>query len=221
MYNIRNAIMQDASSISAIHHQCWKECYPYLPQGLHDLRGKDFRMRQWATTLGSSGKHATFVLEAARGILGFSHVKENTDPGIPEAHAELHACYFDLSIRRSSAGPSMMRHMLQWVVENEMKNCSVWAWEKNPVRRTYGALGLEIVCKRNRVIEGFSAPEVGYLCRDIPALTKKLDSMITQLDARGGRERSRQFEPSRLSPTEIRGGKALKPSPKSLLPTHS
>lgn len=221
MYNIRKATKQDASTIAAIHHRCWKECYPYLPKELHALRGVDVRMRQWENTLGSSGKHGTFVLEIDCRVLGFAHVKENADPAIPDAQAELHACYFDPCVRRSSAGPAMMRQMLRWAIENDMKSCSIWAWEKNPVRRTYGALGLEIICRRNRVIEGFAAPEVGYLCRDATALTKKLDLMITQVDARGGQERSQQFEPSRLSPTEIRDGKALRRDQKSLLPTHS
>ncbi len=221
MYSIRQAVMQDASTIADIHHSCWQECYPYLPKGLHDLRDREVRFNQWLKRLEGSGDFQTNVLEVSGAVAGFAHVKANDDDAIPEADAELHACYFRPHLRRSSAGPAMMKQMLLWTREQGMTACSVWAWRQNPIRRTYGALGLEIACKRDRQIAGFRAPEVGYLCRDIPSLIQTLEKMISQLDARGGQARSRQFAPSRLSPIEIRDGKARERDRKSLLPTPS
>ncbi len=198
MYNIRKADVQDIPLIAKIHVECWTECYPYLPAGLHALRDYSSRLSLWEERVQRRSEGQTFVLETCSVVRGFGHVMQNDDVAIREAPMELHACYFVPEVRRGPAGPEMMLTMIDWVIDQGDTAFCVWAWERNPIRRTYGALGLEPVIRRKRQIEGFTAPEVGYLCSDLTAIRKKLFAMIEQLSERGGQARSQQYDPTRL-----------------------
>lgn len=207
MYKIRPALMRDVEEIAQIHVSCWTECYPFLPDGLHVLRGVDQRRQLWADRVGCNQGGIALVLEVGGRVSGFSYTMESNDTDLPEADAELHACYFRPEARRTTAGPQMMLEMIDHAEASGWSSVAVWAWLENPVRRTYAALGLLPVVKRLRVIEGFAAPEVGYLCSDLADLRGRLIRMINSLERRGGASRNSQFAPSRLRPIEIRSGK--------------
>lgn len=207
MYKIRSAFIQDVDSIARIHVSCWGECYPYLPVGLHEMRGLEYRQRQWAAELSTSGASGTLVLLDGDVVVGFSHVKRNTDKDIPEADIELHACYFLPEYRRSFAGPQMLQRMVGTVISQNWSSCCLWAWSKNPVRRTYGALGFKPVVRRDRMIGEFSAPEVGYLCQDLPALNERLSKNLSRLSQRDVQTRNQQYSTDRFRPIALRSGR--------------
>lgn len=198
MYNIRVANWQDATAIASVHVACWRECYVYLPRGLVERRNFEARLVQWEERLLYTGQTLTLVLEQAGRVVGFGHVKRNDDSGMKQAQAELHACYFLPEMRGGSAGPAMMLRMVEWVAEQGFSTCGVWAWKQNPIRRTYAALGLEIVSRRDRVIDEFEAKEVGYLCRDLGKLMVKLRRMIIQTEARALRVKNQRSCRDRL-----------------------
>ncbi|WP_321832290.1 GNAT family N-acetyltransferase [Thalassovita sp.] len=206
MYKIRPASMRDVEGIAQIHVNCWTECYPYLPKGLHKLRGVEHRRMHWRKRIADHNDGIVLALEIDGEVKGFSYTMRNNDPDMPLAEAELHACYFLPEARRSSAGPQMMIEMIDHAHKFGWESICVWAWVKNPVRRTYAALGLEPLVHRERVIGKFSAKEVGYLCLDLGKLSEKLEANAILIERRGGASRSLQFRPARLRPIEIRNG---------------
>ncbi|SPJ27649.1 GNAT family N-acetyltransferase [Falsiruegeria mediterranea] len=207
MYNIRPAAIQDVDSIARIHVACWGECYPYLPLGLHEMRGLGYRQQQWGAELSTGGVGGTLVLLDGDRVVGFSHVQPNNDRDIPEADIELHACYFLPEYRRSLAGPQMLQRMVGMVLSQGWLSCCLWAWSKNPVRRTYGALGFKPVVRRDRTIGDFCAPEVGYLCQDLPVLNERLSKSLNRLSRRDVQTRNQQYSKDRFRPIALRSGK--------------
>ncbi|MBR9651892.1 GNAT family N-acetyltransferase [Thalassovita aquimarina] len=197
--------MQDVEAIASVHVACWAECYPFLPLGLHEKRGILERAEQWRRRIVDPGLSCTYVLEDAGRIVGFSHVMDNRDTDIA-AQAELHACYFLPEYRRLPAGPQMMLRLLDHVDTIGWTSFCLWAWLQNPVRRTYGALGLHPEVRRDRVIEGYSAPEIGYVCNDIPAVRRRLERNVIQLERRGGASRNQRYCSDRLRPIALRNG---------------
>ncbi|UWQ29897.1 GNAT family N-acetyltransferase [Leisingera sp. M523] len=190
MYSIRFACADDAAGIAKVHVQCWEECYPFLPQGLRRARNLSVRVEQWKHRLAQPAEGLTWVLEDEGRIVGFAHLAPNSDPEIPEAAADLHACYFLPEYRGSTAGPEMMAEMLRASLTLGWKTFCIWAWRENPIRITYRALGLLPVVRRSRELCGFSAPEVGYFHPDASAMIRKLENMAIQIERRGGETRS-------------------------------
>ncbi|UWR40229.1 GNAT family N-acetyltransferase [Phaeobacter inhibens] len=194
MYSIRIARAVDAEEIARVHVQCWEECYPFLPAEIRQARNLDSRLSLWMRRLGCKDIARTWVLEDAGCIVGFAHLVPNTDPEIPAADAELHACYFLPEYRGTTAGPKMMSVMLRYALSNGWGTFCIWAWRDNPIRITYRALGLTPVVRRDRELCGYSAPEVGYYHADATAMIEKLDNMVTQIELRGdGRRSLRRF----------------------------
>jgi GNAT superfamily N-acetyltransferase len=204
MYNIRPASIRDVDEIARIHVSCWTECYPYLPCEMHRIRGVEYRRNQWETKLSNPGDHMTWVLCDASGLAGFSHIQRNTDLDIPLGGVELHACYFLPRLRRSLAGPSMMQEMLRYARYEGHTGCSIWAWEANPLRRTYSALGFLPLARRMRTIGGTKAPEVGYYCGDLDRLEERLVRSIKSLGQRDVQTRNLQYSPDRFHPIALR-----------------
>ncbi|WP_404932673.1 GNAT family N-acetyltransferase [Phaeobacter gallaeciensis] len=204
MYNIRPASIHHVDGIARVHVACWTECYPYLPSEMHRIRGIDYRRKQWQTKLSSPGMHMTWILSDASGIAGFSHIQLNMDPDLPVGGVELHACYFLPRLRRGLAGPNMMQEMLQYARSEGHASCSIWAWDSNPLRRTYNALGFLPLVRRMRVIGGAMAPEVGYHCDDLDRLERRLVRSIKSLGQRDVQTRNLQYSPDRFRPTALR-----------------
>lgn len=206
MYNIRKATMQDVESISRVHVACWAECYPFLPAELHQKRSVAVRQTQWARRIELPQGSVTLVLVVGGQVVGFGHAMPNSDPDLPDVDFELHACYFLPEHRRSAAGPEMMAALLAHAVDHSATSICVWVWRDNPLRVTYGLLGLKAVVRRRRTIEGHSAPEVGYVSRDIPSLVNRLGCMAANVAQRACASGNQQFQPDRLRPLEIRSG---------------
>ena len=206
MYRIRNATLQDARAISEVHVQCWRECYPFLPDGLHQARSVQVRFDQWVARLRGDAAHYTLVLEDAGRVVGFGCAVPSRDEDLPDADWELHACYFLPEYRRMAAGPEMMRKLIEGAEEQGARSVCVWVWEDNPLRITYGQLGLRPEVRRNRELCGYEIPEIGYLCKDLKRLSAKLEVMSSALARRGGASQSLQFDQARLRPIDLRNG---------------
>lgn len=198
MYSMVIATSQHVSAIATIHHQCWTECYQFLPPEIHEARGPEFRKSQWQALLSEpSPDHFTIALLHGGQVVGFGHVKCNTDPDIPEAKAELHACYFLPAHRRQHIGPEMLLKLIRTSENRGWDTFCVWAWKQNPIGRTYGALGMQRRISRDRVIDKQAAPEIGYFCGQVDLLKAKLQRMATRLASRDAPPRNQRYSPNR------------------------
>lgn len=194
MYKIRKAFPQDVDDIAKIHVECWRECYPFLPEKLHQIRSVSVRSQQWCERLsGVEPEGVTRVLLDEGHVVGFGHAMPNGDPDLPDIDYELHACYFLPQYRRLSSGPQMMLEMIDASLSLGAKSFCVWAWRDNPIRLTYSSLGLQPRIRRDRNIEGYCAPEVGYVSKDIDLTRKKLNTMIISLKRRRASSGNQQF----------------------------
>lgn len=95
MIEMRSANLEDASDIARIHVSCWRDVYPFMPEEVHTARGYEMRLKQWTELLSNPNPNTQILVVDDEGTtIGFTMVKENEDPAIPEARGELHAAYF-------------------------------------------------------------------------------------------------------------------------------
>lgn len=192
MYSVEVAHPESVWEIAKVHVDCWRECYTFLPEGLHAARAIEVRARQWQDRIENPNGSLTLNLLDRGIVVGFAHIAKNGDADMVGICAELHACYLVPQYRGTRAGPEMMLRMLDHAQEMSWESFSVWAWKKNPIRRTYAALGLKKVIEREREICGYRAPEVGYVHRDIHEIKEVLKRSITSLQKRDDGTRSRR-----------------------------
>ena len=200
MYSIEVARPQNVLEIAKVHVECWGECYTFLPDGLHAARTVGVRVKQWRERIERPDGSQTLTLRDHGTVVGFSHIAINGDADMAGICAELHACYLLPKYRGTRAGPEIMLRMLKHAEQMGWTSFSVWAWRKNPIRRTYAALGLEKCIERDREICGFRVPEVGYIHRDIPGIKGILQRNITLLKKRDDGMRN----PRRLTTHRLR-----------------
>lgn len=175
---IRLAELSDVAEISAIHVACWHEVYgAFMPSELLAARGIGRRVAQWSERV-SAYDHGVYVLEdAGAGCIGFAVAQANADPAIA-CPGEFHACYIRPAARGGDAGPVAMRALAMHLRLRDLWPACVWAFRGNPYRRIYPALGCRPVVLRDRVIEGYSVPEIGYVVPDFGQLITRLEAMI-------------------------------------------
>ncbi len=167
---VEPASREDLPGIARIHVNCWREIYTFVPESVHKARNLTYRYEQWEEVLRQNRPNE--VLWAVRlggELVGFAHANDAGDPDVPQAKALFNAAYFKPDIRKQSVGVYVMDAMVNFAIERDLWPACLWAFEKNPGRARNEAAGWREVVRRNRVIEGVSIPEVGYLSPDTPA----------------------------------------------------
>lgn len=198
---IRAALLSDCSAIAKIHVKIWAEVYPYIPPSVHNIRNVEYRKKQWidAVTCQNASHNPVAVLERDETVAGFSQVKQNSDPDLPDPDFELHACYLPPVLRGTAAGPTMMQSMLDDIVALGGTSCVIWVWVKNPIKWTYFGLGFTTQFRRTRTIGGVELPEIGVVSYDLQGLKTSLNTMIMRIEQASPSE-NRLRRPSRQNP---------------------
>ncbi len=163
MIDMKTARLEDAEAIARIHVSCWRDVYPFMPEDVHAARGFDYRLRQWTELLSTSDPNRQILIINDDGTtIGFTMVKENDDPAIPEARGELHAAYFLPQYRGHAIGIHALNRMIHFLWSRDLWPVCLWAFRDNPVREKYEKAGWTPVVHRERDVAGFMIPEVGY-----------------------------------------------------------
>jgi len=163
MIEMRSADLEDAPDIARIHVSCWRDVYPFMPEEVHAARGYDVRLEQWTDLLGTPDPNRQIlVVEDDGTTIGFTMVKENEDPAIPEARGELHAAYFLPQYRGHAIGIHALNRMIHFLWSRDLWPVCLWAFRDNPVREKYEKAGWTPVVHRERDVAGVMIPEVGY-----------------------------------------------------------
>lgn len=163
MIEMRSACLKDAEAIARIHVSCWQDVYPFMPKEVHAARGYEFRLDQWTRTLEEQNPNQQIlVIEDDGKIIGFTMVKENADPAMPDARGELHAAYFLPQYRGHAIGIHALNRMIHFLWSRDLWPVCLWAFRDNPVREKYEKAGWTPVVYRDRDVAGVLIPEVGY-----------------------------------------------------------
>jgi len=175
--SIRGAGVSDVECIALIHTTVWREVYSFMPEEVHLARNLKHRRKQWLEWLERApSDEVLLVLEKANQVVGFAVAKPNTDTDI-HAAGEFHACYILPEFRGGDTGPVAMLALAEFLKFQGLWPACIWAFKHNPYRRIYPALGCRPVVFRNRVIAGYSLPEIGYAVTDFGELTSRLNRM--------------------------------------------
>lgn len=178
MISIRPAKIDDVSMVSRIHAFCWRETYSFMPEPVLQSRNREFRKMQWLGWFESQNENeGLFVVEADHDVVGFCFCCPNSDPEI-NGRGEMHAAYVMPAHRGREVGPVMMLTMLEFMMARELTPPVLWAFRSNPIRLWYAQMGWRSQVKRNRVLESFAVPEVGYVCDDCDALWLRLTRLV-------------------------------------------
>lgn len=176
--NIRNGIYTDAAAISEIHSLCWREVYSFMPEEVHQARSKQYRKEQWDNWFKRSPEdEMLLVLTSDDVVVGFALSKPNHDTEI-NAKGEMHAGYVLPEFRGGVSGPALMRELAERMFNQGQWPACIWAFQENPYRRFYSALGWHASVFRTRSIAGNEIPEVGYTSPSFLDLATRLDRML-------------------------------------------
>ena len=178
MISVEKATVADCSHIAIIHNACWSEVYSFIPKEVHRLRSVEYRRQQWVDALQNAEYgDALFVLRQENRIVGFGFSKACGEEGMP-AMGELHAAYILKAYRGGVGGPLLMRAMVRSLVGSGLEPISLWAFKENKMKHTYRALGWRRMVERDRVIEGYKIPEIGYIHPNANDLLGVLDRFV-------------------------------------------
>lgn len=175
--SIRKAVATDLSAIADIHVLCWREVYHFLPDEVQASRDRAYRFAQWERWFTERPEgEALYSLTDGEFVVGFAMAKPNRDAAIA-VPGEFHACYILPAYRGGTSGPLAMAALARHLWAASLWPACVWAFQRNPYRRIYPALGCVAEVFRDRVIEGRPVPEIGYRVPDFEQLMSRLERM--------------------------------------------
>jgi GNAT superfamily N-acetyltransferase len=169
-FDIRPATLDDVAAITRLHVDSWQNTYPFMPAEVHANRSYAYRYEEWLEALSNPDPDQLILtVWNEKTMIGFCSCKGSDDPDMPQARGELHAAYFLKEYRGHAIGVPLLDRMIRFLLKRELWPACLWAFEENKVRHLYKAGGFIEALHRDRVIAGFSIPEVGYLTPDDPA----------------------------------------------------
>lgn len=178
---VEPAKIEDVSIIAKIHCSCWQDTYKFIPKEIHDARSFEFRQTQWTkvVTAPKYGERLFALKTDEHAIAGFTYCRPNTDDDI-QATSELHATYVLKRHRGGVSGPLLKYTAMRYLENLGRLPMCFWAFDKNrPAMIIYKSWGWVQTVKRDRVINGVSLPETGFLHPDYDTLFKRLENYIT------------------------------------------
>jgi ribosomal protein S18 acetylase RimI-like enzyme len=169
-FTIRSATLADVAQITRLHVDSWRNTYTFMPPEVHVNRSYAYRYEEWLEALSNPDPDQLILTVWNDELLvGFCSCRASDDPAIPHAKGELHAAYFRKEYRGHAIGVHLLDRMLRFLLKRNLWPACLWAFEENKVRHAYKAGGFIESVHRNRIIDGVSIPEVGYLTPDDPA----------------------------------------------------
>jgi GNAT superfamily N-acetyltransferase len=137
MLEIRQAKIEDISSLARVHVKCWHETYTGLmPQSLLDGITVQAREAQWIRTL-ESPTMRVFVAELNDEVVGFTSLNSRAS----KDSAELFTLYVLKAHHRQGIGLKLWNAALEFLDTQNIKKLVLWVLENNPTRGFYEHLG--------------------------------------------------------------------------------
>lgn len=176
---VEKAQICDVETITNIHRECWKDTYTFIPKELHEARSFEVRLKQWTKAIQTDviGERL-FTLKTECGKpVGFTYCRPNVDADIA-VQSELHATYILKEYRGGISGPILKLTAMKYLIQANRPSLGFWAFDKNKAVIIHRSWGWKGVIKRNRIINGISLPETGFIHPDQSHLIERLENFI-------------------------------------------
>jgi L-amino acid N-acyltransferase YncA len=164
---VREATVEDAPSIAAIHVATWKHAYRgIVPATLLASLSVEQRTKDWVTRLKPS-ERVTYVLETGGEICGWASIGPSRDDDHKGVYAELYAIYMAPAHIGRSLGQLLYARCEQELEKDRYPFISVWVLEANAgARRFYEKVGFELDGGTKVIaLAGANLPELRYTKR--------------------------------------------------------
>jgi len=173
----REARIDDAAAIGALHVAAWRETYTgLLPDAFLDSLSADERSETWRAVLSDPAAYdatALFLAESDGRLAGFGACSDQRDPAL-EARGfdgEFGAVYVLRAFQRKGAGRALMRLMARDLLERGCNGASLWVLRENrPARRFYERLGGLDCGEKTDERPGLTLHEIAYGWKDLSLL---------------------------------------------------
>jgi L-amino acid N-acyltransferase YncA len=166
MTTIREATIDDAPAIAAVHVAAWRETYLGLvPDDYLAGLAVEPRERMWHDVLTHPVDRAVYVAEDAGGrIVGLASggPRQTSDPTYAAYAGELYAIYLLRDAQGQGTGRALVRAVASRIAELGMRSLLIWVLADNPSRRFYEALSGTVVGEQSIAIGGRLLVEVAY-----------------------------------------------------------
>jgi GNAT superfamily N-acetyltransferase len=128
MIVIRDARVEDARGVAAVHISSWQEAYRgLLPADVLSGLSVDRREQDWTRILGSpSAQRATLVAADGDTVLGFASMGPSRNGSASEAAGELYAFYVDPGRWRECIGSRLHSAAIQRLTALGFVNATLW-----------------------------------------------------------------------------------------------
>jgi GNAT superfamily N-acetyltransferase len=139
-FSVRNATIEDASSISRVRVESWKTTYRNLvPDGFLDAMDVAAGAEQWAERI-RGAQASILVAEDSSGIFGFAAGGKLRE-AIDGYDGELYAIYLLREQQKCGAGRRLVEEIVKELRAVERSSMIVWVLAQNPAVEFYKRLG--------------------------------------------------------------------------------
>ena len=162
---VRQARLEDAPTIAAVHVDSWHTTYLGLfPQSAIDAQTVERRLALWTHALQMpSAARALYVAASGDEVVGFASVGafRCEGPSI-EGEGELHAIYLRRDAQRSGIGRKLFDEGARWLRRAAFNGMRCRVVRGNPASAFYQRLGGQVVSSANVELEGHPFVEDCY-----------------------------------------------------------
>ena len=162
--HIREAGLEDASSIARVRVASWQSTYHgIIPQNYLDSLSTAEYLGHWQGILAANGRQGyTCVAENEAGeIIGFAlgGGERSLDP---KFEGELYALYIMETYQRRGIGRNLVFTIAGYLVHEGINSMLAWVLSDNPACAFYEALGGEPVYEKPMMISGKELKQIAY-----------------------------------------------------------
>lgn len=162
---IREATLDDARAIAAIHVRSWQSAYQgIVPETFLRSLSIEAREARWRTILVESAS-ATYVAQELETILGWASVGKSRDGDAALTTGELWAIYVGPEHWRRGAGRALWQHGESHLKASGFHDVVVWVLKDNrQAQRFYEAVGFALDPGQEKLIDidGTQVPEIRF-----------------------------------------------------------
>jgi GNAT superfamily N-acetyltransferase len=167
---IRPHCRDDADRIAEILADGWRQAYShFMPKGFLtpriDRAYRRAEIAQWLDEEFEPDVEAVFVAEERGTIYGFIHMVLG-DKGDVGAAGHVSLLYVDPPLQGQGTGRALMAEGARWLISKATGPLALSAFEQNPYRAAYNAMGGTEAKRLTPVIDGAEVKTVIYLWPD-------------------------------------------------------
>lgn len=177
---IRPWLLSDSAAIGQILAQGWKQAYSgFMPDEelgpRIDPEKRRIEIEDWLSTDFDPNRELLLVAECDARVVGFVGARTGDRDGLGAA-GKIPLLYIASDMQRRGIGRQLLREAAQWLNSTAPGPVVVSAFEQNPFRRFYDAIGGQVAKRIDVKVGAHSWPVVLYLWPSAEALQNGVGS---------------------------------------------